>query len=105
MKTPCTLGQLYTDVRVEKKIFGNSYLIKLDNSPLLGLLHKSNIPRQEDLAEADDQAEGDNTVIMPDYDKAMGTNSEDNHVRAANFKHPFNRTKIRFFFGENLLES
>lgn len=50
-----TVGQIYTEVKVEKKVFGNSYLIKLDGSSLMGMLHKSNIPKQEDLVNADDE--------------------------------------------------
>ena len=42
-------------------------MIKLDNSQqLLGLLHKSNIPRQEDLAEASDQAEEETKDLSSD---------------------------------------
>ena len=51
----CSVGQLYTQVKVEKKVYGNSYLIRLENSPaLFGLLHKTNIPKPEDLEENED---------------------------------------------------
>ena len=35
-----------------------------------------------DLAEADEEAGGDKAVVMPDYDKARGTNLEDIHPTA-----------------------
>ena len=48
------VGQVFSEVKVERKVFGNSYHIRLQNSPLvLGLLHKSNIPRPEDLEGGD----------------------------------------------------
>ena len=46
-KQTCSIGQLYSQVKVEKKVYGNSYLVRLD-STTLGLLHKSNIPKLED---------------------------------------------------------
>ena len=48
------VGQLYKDAKVEKKVYGNSYLIRMDPSAL-GLLHKSNIPKPEDLENAEEQ--------------------------------------------------
>lgn len=45
-------------MKVEKKVYGNSYLIRLD-SHTLGLLHKSNIPKPEDLQQEEDDKMAD----------------------------------------------
>ena len=64
------VGQVFNDVKVERKVFGNSYHIRLQNSPLvLGLLHKSNIPRPEDL-EGDDAEQDDEETKDPSSDEA-----------------------------------
>lgn len=67
--TNCTVGQLYTQVKVEKKVYGNSYLIRLDHS-LMGLLHKTQIPKPDDLKEnpedGDDQAEEETKDLSSD---------------------------------------
>ena len=41
------VGEIFEDVKVEKIIFGNSFLIKLRDD-LKGFLHKSNIPKEEE---------------------------------------------------------
>jgi len=55
-ETTGTVGQVYRDVKVEKKVYGKSYLIKLagGSPPVYGLLHKSNIPKPDDLVDEDD---------------------------------------------------
>jgi ribosomal protein S1 len=55
-ETNSSVGQVYRDVKVEKKVFGNSYLLRLPGSPpVYGLLHKSNIPKPDELLEEDDE--------------------------------------------------
>jgi len=65
----CTIGQLYTQVKVEKKVFGNSYLVRLDHA-LMGLLHKTQIPKPDDLQEnaeeGEDQAEEETKDLSSD---------------------------------------
>jgi ribosomal protein S1 len=53
-KQTCSVGQLFSQVKVEKKVYGNSYIIRLD-STTQGLLHKSNIPKIEDIPDEDEQ--------------------------------------------------
>ena len=61
---------MFNDVKVERKVFGNSYQIRLQNSPMvLGLLHKSNIPKPEDL-EGDDADQDDEETKDPSSDEA-----------------------------------
>ena len=55
-------------MKVERKIFGNSYLIRLDDTPLIGLLHKSNIPQQEDLMDIDDENDDEETKDLSSDD-------------------------------------
>ena len=56
---------------MEKKIFGNSYLIRLDNSPLLGLLHKTQIPAPDDVVmNAEDGDQDDEETKDPSSDEA-----------------------------------
>lgn len=55
-KKSCEIGQLYSQVKVEKKVYGNSYLIRLD-SHTVGLLHKSNIPKPEELQQEEEDKE------------------------------------------------
>mmetsp|Transcript_3298 Transcript_3298/g.3862 ORF Transcript_3298/g.3862 Transcript_3298/m.3862 type:complete len:324 (-) Transcript_3298:297-1268(-) len=68
LEMPCAVGQIFNDVRVERKVFGNSYQLRLQNSPmLLGMLHKSNIPKPEDLlAEEADQADEETKDLSSD---------------------------------------
>ena len=56
---------------MEKKIFGNSYLVRLDNSPLLGLLHKTQIPAPDDVVmNAEDGDQDDEETKDPSSDEA-----------------------------------
>ena len=46
-KRACKVGEIFEDVKVEKILYGGSFLIKLNDS-LHGFLHKSNIPKDEE---------------------------------------------------------
>ena len=54
-KRACKVGEIFEDVKVEKILYGGSFLIKLNDS-LHGFLHKSNIPK-EDEDDSDEEPE------------------------------------------------
>ena len=54
-KRACKIGEIFEDVKVEKILYGGSFLIKLNDS-LHGFLHKSNIPK-EDEDDSDEEPE------------------------------------------------
>ena len=56
-KRKCKVGEIFEDVKVDKILFGNSFLIKLGDD-LKGFLHKSNIPKEdEEESEQEDEEE------------------------------------------------
>ena len=66
-------------MKVERKVFGNSYLIRLDNSPLLGLLHKTQIPSEDEVRK---NAEGDGVAENQEEDETKDPSSDEAKKRA-----------------------
>ena len=67
-------GQIFSNVNVEKKLFGQSYLVNLSEGAtvLKGFLHKSNIPREGAEEEETKENEGDS-----DAEKEVKLNPEE----------------------------
>ena len=69
-ETSSAVGQVYNDVKVEKKVYGNSYLLRLPGSPPVhGLLHKSNIPKPDELLSDEDDNEETKDLSSDDAKK------------------------------------
>ena len=63
----CNVGEIFDDVKVDKIIFGSSFLINLKDG-LTGFLHKSNIPKDEE-SEVEEEDEEEAKTAAPKKDK------------------------------------